>query len=209
MAQPRRNTSTRRAKTSAALLAGAGLLALCVIAIGLYVLMANRERLTVASETVGGPFTLLNAADHVVTDRDFRGRYMLVYFGYTFCPDICPTTLAAVTQALSQLGPRAAQIQPIFITVDPTRDTPSVMGRYIAAFSPKLIGLTGSVAQIHQAETAYHVVVQPGPHAADGAELINHSAVLYLMAPDGQFLAPLPADSTAAVLETDLARLVR
>lgn len=206
MAKARPTTQPR--KRSAALVAAAGLLALCVIAIGLYTMMADRERRTIANDTVGGPFTLIDSTNHVVTDRDFRGRYMLVYFGYTLCPDVCPTTLTAVTEALRRLGPRAEQIQPVFITVDPTRDTPRVMGRYTAAFSPNLIGLTGSAAQIHQAEQAYHVVVQPGPQAANGAELINHSAVLYLMAPDGRFIAPLPADSTASVLETDLARLV-
>lgn len=195
-------------RVSARLAMGASLVALLLVAIGLYALMTRDERQATTANTVGGPFSLVDAADHAVTDRDFRGRYMLVYFGYTFCPDVCPTTLAAVTQALRRLGPRADKIQPVFITVDPKRDTPRVMGRYTAAFSSNLIGLTGSAAQIHQAEQAYHVVVQPGPPAANGAELINHSAVLYLMAPDGRFIAPLPADSTASVLETDLARLV-
>ncbi|MCB8883833.1 SCO family protein [Acidisoma cellulosilytica] len=192
----------------AKLTAGLILVAIFAVAIGLYALIATRERQSLAETTIGGRFALVDSANHTVTDRTFRGQYMLVYFGYTDCPDICPTTLTAVTQALAQLGPRGDDIQPIFITVDPKRDRPSVIGRYTAAFSPRLIGLTGSLTQIHHAETAYHVVVEPGSNAADDAALINHSAVLYLMAPDGRFVAPLPADSTAAVLAADLARLI-
>jgi protein SCO1/2 len=151
-----------------------------------------------AQAAIGGPFRLIDQRDRTVTDRDFRGRYLLVFFGYTGCPDICPTTLASVTQALRLLGARAAAIQPIFITVDPKHDTPSVIGRYVASFSPRLIGLTGSPAELQAAEREYHVTVDM---TAAG---IDHSAVLYLMAPDGHFLAPLPAGGSAAVIATDL-----
>ena len=93
---------------------------------------------------IGGPFTLESSSGKTVTDRDFRGKYMLVYFGYTYCPDVCPTTLNAVAAALDKLGPKAKDLRPIFITVDPQRDTPAVMKQYTAAFSPDLIGLTGT-----------------------------------------------------------------
>lgn len=98
--------------------------------------------------TVGGPFTLESSSGHAVSDRDFRGKYMLVYFGYTYCPDVCPTTLNAVADALDRMGKRADDLQPLFITVDPRRDTPAVMKQYTAAFSPRLLGLTGTDAQI-------------------------------------------------------------
>ena len=152
-----------------------------------------------AQARVGGPFQLIDTRNRRVTERDFRGRYLLVYFGYTGCPDVCPTTLTSVVQALRLLGNRAAAVQPVFITVDPRHDTPSVLRRYVASFSPQLRGLTGTPAQLHAVERAYHVTVEV---TATG---INHSAVLYLMAPDGNFLAPLPADGTADVIASDLA----
>ena len=103
-----------------------------------------------------------------VTDRDFRGKYMLVYFGYTFCPDVCPTTLNEVADAMERLGPKAGELQPIFITVDPKRDTPAVVKQYAAAFTPRLIGLTGSPEQIAQVAKEYRVYYAehrtgPGP----------------------------------------------
>jgi protein SCO1/2 len=149
---------------------------------------------------IGGPFQLIDPSNRLVTDKAFRGRYMLVYFGYTACPDVCPTTLSSVVQALRQLGAPASSVQPIFITVDPGHDTPSVMGAYVANFSPNLIGLTGTPAEVAAAEKAYHVTVET---TANG---INHSAVLYLMAPDGRFIAPLPADSGATAIAADLKR---
>ena len=99
---------------------------------------------------VGGPFALEDGNGRQVTDRDFRGKYMLVYFGYTFCPDVCPTTLNEVADALDRLGAKADRLQPIFITVDPKRDTPAVVKQYVAAFTPRLIGLTGSAGADRQ-----------------------------------------------------------
>jgi protein SCO1/2 len=184
----------------------AGLALLLAASVSLFALMQGGERQPTAS--VGGPFQLVDSQKRVVTDRDFRGHDMLVYFGYTSCPDICPTTLASVIQALNQLGPRGDGIQPIFITIDPKRDTPAVIGRYVAAFSPRLIGLTGTAAQIRAVEAAYHVVVRPGVASPDGLEAIDHSAVLYLMGPDGAFLAPLSPQASPATLATDLARFI-
>jgi protein SCO1 len=175
----------------------AAMLLLCASA-AIFALIRSETREQAAEATIGGPFRLIDAQNRTVTDQDFRGRYLLVYFGYTNCPDVCPTTLASVIQALSLLGKRAASVQPIFITVDPAHDTPSVLRNYVADFSPRLIGLTGTPAELDAAEKAYHVTVEVTPAG------INHSAVLYLMAPDGRFLAPLPADSTAAVIAKDL-----
>ena len=143
---------------------------------------------------VGGPFALVDGDGRTVTDRDFRGKYMLVYFGYTFCPDVCPTSLNTVSDALDRLGPKADKIQALFISVDPARDTPQVVKQYAAAFGPRIKGLTGSPAQIEIAGKAYRVYYKEhrtgtGP----GDYTMDHSSVLYLMGPDGAFISPVRA----------------
>ncbi len=163
-----------------------------------------------AGEAVGGDFTLQNPAGQTVTARSFRGKYMLVYFGYTHCPDVCPTTLTDVSAALRAMGPKAARVVPVFITVDPARDTPAVMGRYAALFSHRIVALSGSAAEIAKVAGEYHVyyakhVTGPGPD--DYA--MDHSSVLYLMGPDGRFIAPLQAEDSASNLAAGLERLIR
>ena len=158
---------------------------------------------------IGGPFELQDGDGKQVTDRDFRGKYMLVYFGYTFCPDVCPTTLNEVAEALDQLGARSTQLQPIFITVDPKRDTPPVVKQYVAAFTPRLIGLTGSdeqIAKVAQEYRVYYAEHRTGPGPNDYS--MDHSSVLYLMGPDGRFIAPIRADEDGAHMAADLSRLM-
>ena len=158
---------------------------------------------------VGGPFTLVSGDGHTVTDRDFRGKYLLVYFGYTYCPDVCPTTLNAVAGALDKLGTTADRLQPLFITVDPRRDTPEVIKQYTAAFSPRLLGLTGTPAEIAAVAKEYHVYYaedRTGPGPNDYS--MDHSSILYLMGPDGRFIAPIRADSTGAEIATQLGKLM-
>lgn len=158
-----------------------------------------------AARAIGGPFRLVSDAGAIVTDRDFRGEYLLVYFGYTSCPDVCPTTLGDMAAALGRLGPRADRVQPVFVTVDPARDTPPVLAKYLASFSPRLIGLTGSPEAIAATERAYHVsAVRDGPGASRSA--IDHSAVLFLMGPDGRFVAALSAAQGAAALAAGIER---
>ncbi len=160
-------------------------------------------------DIVGGPFRLENAAGQAVTARSFRGHYMLVYFGYTHCPDVCPTTLSTVAAALRLMGPKGAAIVPVFITVDPARDTPAVMGHYAALFSPRIVGLSGTPAEIARVAGAYHVYYAKhvyGPKPGDYA--MDHSSVLYLMGPDGRFVAPVTADASARRMADELARLV-
>jgi cytochrome oxidase Cu insertion factor (SCO1/SenC/PrrC family) len=162
---------------------------------------------TVDNAAIGGPFQLVDSAGHPVTDQAFRGKYMLVYFGYTFCPDVCPTTLADVATALDKLGPRAGEVQPLFITVDPQRDTPAVVGQYAANFSPRLVGLTGTADQIAAVAHAYRVYYArhrtgDGP----GDYTMDHSSILYLMGPDGHFIAPIRADEQPEAMAADIAR---
>jgi protein SCO1/2 len=163
---------------------------------------------TSASQTaaIGGPFELVGANGRTVTDRSFRGRYLLVYFGYTACRDVCPTTLSAVEQALDALGPGAARIQPLFITVDPARDTPDVLRAYLAAMTPRVIGLTGTPAQIRKVQQEYRVtsIVHPAGPGGTGYT-VDHSSVLYLVGPDGQYLAPIRADESAADMAAAIA----
>jgi protein SCO1/2 len=159
--------------------------------------------------SIGGPFMLEDGNGKPITDRDFRGKYMLVYFGYTFCPDVCPTTLNAVADAMDRLGPEAARIQPLFITVDPKRDTPKVVKQYAAAFGPAIMGLTGTPEQIAQAAKEYRVYYaehRTGPGPNDYA--MDHSSVLYLMGPDGAFVAPVRADQSGEEIAASLKKLI-
>jgi protein SCO1/2 len=156
---------------------------------------------------IGGPFKLIAGDGRVVTDGDFRGKYLLIYFGYTECPDVCPTTLQEVGKALDLLGPKAEALRALFITVDPKRDTPKVIGAYAAGFSARLIGLSGSADAIGAVEREYQIYVaihRTGPGPDDYT--VDHTSVLYLMGPDGRFVAPISADEPAAALAADIAR---
>ncbi len=159
---------------------------------------------------VGGSFSLLDGDGKRVTDRDLRGKYALVYFGYTFCPDVCPTTLNQVSEALDRLGTKAGQVRPVFITIDPARDTPAVMKQYVSAFTPRLLPLTGSDAEI--ADVARKFRVYYAPHRTGdqpGDYTMDHSSVLYLMGPEGKFLAPLRADAPARELAENLSKQLK
>ncbi len=140
---------------------------------------------------VGGPFSLVNQHGEAMTEADFRGRHMLILFGYTYCPDICPTVLTNVTQALGQLGGQAEKVQPLFITVDPERDTPAQLKAYLEHFDKSIIGLTGSPKQIEQVKSAYKVYAAKLNQSAEDPEdyLMNHASTLYLMGPKGKFEA--------------------
>ena len=137
---------------------------------------------------VGGPFRLTDQNGKAVSDADFRGRYMLIYFGYSFCPDVCPTTLSVMAQALDRLGGESRRVTPIFITIDPERDTPQVLGDYMKAFGPNFVGLTGSAAAIKDVEKKYRVYAVKKPLEKGGYGM-DHSSVMYLMGPDGKMIS--------------------
>ena len=143
---------------------------------------------TTGQADVGGPFQLTDQHGKRTGDQDFRGRYMLIYFGYSFCPDVCPTTLAVIAQALDKLGDRSHQVVPVFITIDPERNTPKVLADYMKAFGPSFVGLTGSAAEIKDVEKRYRVyaVKKPLPGGSYG---MDHSSVIYLMGPDGKMVS--------------------
>ena len=141
---------------------------------------------------LGGPFALVDQHGATRTDAEFRGRFMLIYFGYTYCPDVCPTELATMGRALDLLGDAGERVQPIFITVDPERDTVEQLATYGASFHPRLLLLTGSAEQVKAAATAYRVYSArvEGSDATD--YLMDHTSIVYLMGPDGRFLTHIP-----------------
>lgn len=153
---------------------------------------------------VGGPFRLIDHTGKTVTDQDFRGRYMLIYFGYSFCPDVCPTTLGVMAEALQKLGPDGQRVVPVFITIDPERDTPKVLADYMKAFGPQFVGLTGSPEAIKDVEKKFRVYAVKRPLDKGGYGM-DHSSVLYLMGPTGK----LASFYDEAISPDDLAKELR
>ncbi|WP_072390873.1 SCO family protein [Hyphomicrobium sp. CS1BSMeth3] len=163
--------------------------------VALVVLPGPREQVTRALPStgkalVGGPFSLVDQTGKAVTDKDFRGRFMLVYFGFTNCPDICPSGLQVMSAALDKLGPKADQVTPILITVDPERDTPQQLASYVPSFHPRLVGLTGSPEQIAAALKAYRVYAKKveDPKSSAGFTY-DHTSIIYLMDREGNYVA--------------------
>jgi protein SCO1/2 len=159
---------------------------------------------------VGGPFSLTDQDGRRVSEKDFLGKHMLVFFGFTYCPDICPTELQVMTAALDALGPDAEKIQPVFVSVDPERDTPAVLKSYVANFSPRLVGLTGTPEEIAAMAKAYRVYyAKSGNQSSPEDYLVDHSSIIYLMGPDGRFIRHFPYTTDVAKLTAELKEAVR
>ncbi len=157
----------------------------------------------------GGPFSLIDHNGTRRTDRDFRGRYMLIYFGYATCPDICPTGLQTLSTALDLLGARADAVQPLFITVDPARDRPEVLKDYVSHFHPRLIGLTGEESEIRAVAKAYRIhrrKVVLADSAGPDDYLVDHGSITHLMGPDGKHVTLFPHGADAQRMAEVLAR---
>lgn len=152
---------------------------------------------------IGGPFSLIDQDGVRRTDQDFLGRYMLVFFGFTYCPDVCPTTLAVLSAALGEVGPGADNIVPVLITVDPARDTPEALKPYLAAFGPNFVGLTGTEEEIASVADAYHAYYEIVEGEGDDYTL-NHSTVIYLMGPDGKFVTNYSLTMGPSAIAADL-----
>lgn len=155
---------------------------------------------------IGGPFTLMDSTSKEITDELFRGRYMLVYFGFTHCPDICPTTLLLMMNALDQIGAdKARQVVPIFVTLDPERDTPENVATYVQNFSPNLVGLTGTPEQIKAVADAYKIYYKkvPVPDSEMGY-VVDHSGFVYLMDPDGKYVTHFAHTTAEQAMVDDL-----
>jgi protein SCO1 len=156
---------------------------------------------------IGGHFELSMPDGRAVTDETFRGKWLVIYFGYTYCPDVCPTTLMSVAQALKMLGPAADKVQPLFITVDPERDTPEIIGEYAKDFDPRFLGLVGSPQQIAAAARDFHVYYAVRQLGND-EYVIDHSSFIYVMDPRGTFVRLLSGDLPGHELATQLAKLM-
>ncbi len=165
-----------------------------------------------SGEASRGRFQLLDQTGRKVTNEDFLGRFMLVFFGYTYCPDVCPTDLQVLARALDLVGPAGDKVQPIFITIDPERDSPEVLRDYVRHFHPRLLGLTGSPAAVRRAANLYRVQFRKvfGPDHEDGKPdyLIDHSAASYLIGPDGAGLSLYPHGMTAEDIAADIRAFV-
>ena len=146
--------------------------------------------------SVGGPFTLTDQTGKPRSDSEFRGKLMIVYFGYTYCPDVCPADLMAITQALDALGPAAADVQPVFITIDPERDTKG-LADYVAAFHRSLVGLTGSPDEIREVANSYKAFYAKVPGEKGRDYSIDHTGVIYLMGRNGEYLGFMPPQTNA------------
>ncbi|GGJ29754.1 SCO family protein [Neoroseomonas lacus] len=146
--------------------------------------------------SLGGPFTLVDQTGKTVTERDFAGRPLLIYFGFTYCPDVCPTELGTIAAALDTMGPAGEQVTPIFITIDPERDTPEAMADYVSRFHSRLVGLTGTPEQVAQAARAYRVYYAKVQPRDSTAYLMDHSSFIYFVGSDGRVRNLFRPDTT-------------
>ncbi|MEJ2375845.1 MAG: SCO family protein [Pseudolabrys sp.] len=178
-----------KARTSHILLVLSAFVAGLVVFLGVFLFATGQFGVGPGPSAIGGPFTLTDQDGKTITDQDFKGKPLLVFFGYTHCPDICPTTLFELSQALHAMGKDADGVAALFITVDPERDTAAVMKNYLSSFDPHLRGATGTPKQIEKVEKEYRVVARKVP-IGNGDYSMDHSAVVYLMDKQGHFVAP-------------------
>jgi protein SCO1/2 len=195
--RPRRATPARRRISRLEIILAAGF-TLCAAAAVSYPFVARPPGPSTAPARIGGPFELVDQTGRRVTDRDLRGKPSLIAFGFTTCPDVCPTTLTHMTNWLRALGRDGDRLNVVYVTVDPQRDTPQQLRAYLAAFDPRIRGLTGSPAAIAQIAREYRVFYQKVP-LAGGGYTVDHSAILYLMDAKGRFVRPLGFDQPDAV----------
>lgn len=171
----------------------AALLAIVAVGLAAWLWLPGNEPESGGEALVGGPFELVDQDGETRRDSDFRGDYMLVFFGYNYCPDICPTALYNVTLALDEMGAEAADVQPIYITIDPERDRVAEMKRFAANFHPRLVALTGTPEKVADAARAYRVYYKKNGEGED--YLVDHSGFIYLMDRDGRYVRHFSHDA--------------
>ncbi len=171
---------------------------------------ARQETPPLAGARIGGPFSLIDQNGRPTTNDSFAGKYRIMYFGYTFCPDVCPTDVAVIGNAVKLIDKSdpalAARLVPVFVTVDPARDTPAVLKQFVSAFHPRMIGLTGSADAIAQAAKGYAIFYGRGDPSPGGGYLVNHSRQAYLMDPAGKPLALLPQEQGPQAVVAEIER---
>ncbi len=207
-AQPEKSVNSRRFVIVAGVLA-----ALLILAAGALVGLALNSRSfdgrsNVLAAAIGGPFHLVDQNGQPFTDANLKGKWHLVFFGYTHCPDVCPTTLNELSLAIDRLGKaKRADIDIVFITVDPERDTPEALKSYVASFDGPIIALTGTPAEVKEAARGYRVYYAKHP-LPDGDYEMDHSAVIYMMDPQARFVGTLTPDASAADMQARLEKLI-
>jgi protein SCO1 len=199
--------NSRRLRLAVALLAG-----LVLLGAGVFFGLAHRDQPrgaagTMLASAIGGSFRLVDQNGKRVTDADLRGKWSLVYFGYTHCPDACPTALNDIAIALDELGPKRDAVRPVFITVDPERDTPEVLKSYVTSFDAPILALSGTPEEVAQAAKAYRVYYAKHPEAG-GDYSMDHSSVIYVMDPEGRFTASFTHQSTPEEIAERLKKLL-
>jgi len=195
-----------KARAAQILLMVAGFLAGVASIVLVVLLVSGRDPVPSAgAAAIGGPFTLVDQNGRTVTDKDLRGRPFLVFFGFTHCPDVCPTSLFEISEVLGKLGPDAQKVSALFVTIDPERDTPAAMKDYLSSFNPHLVGLTGDPAAIAAVAKEYRVYVKKVP-LDHGDYTMDHTALVYLMDKDGRFVAPFNLKKSADEAAADLRR---
>jgi protein SCO1/2 len=184
------------------LLVFSAFLAGLVLCFAVVLLVTGRNAIPIAAPSaIGGPFKLTDQNGKTITDQDFKGRPFLVFFGFTHCPEVCPTALFDISEVFNKLGPDADKVNALFVTVDPKRDTPETLKEYLSSFNPRLIGVGGDPDALAAVAKAYRVYYKKVP-LKDGDYTMDHTAIVYLMDKNGQFVSPFnlkrrPEDSAA------------
>jgi protein SCO1/2 len=193
-------------------LVAAALAGIVILGAGVFLALALRDNPrgaagTALASAIGGPFQLTDQNGKTVTDADLKGKWSLVYFGYTHCPDACPTALNDISIALEDLGAKRDAVRPVFITVDPERDTPEALKAYVTSFDAPILALTGTPEQVAQAAKGYRVYYAKHPEAG-GDYSMDHSSVIYVMDPQGRFTASFTHESTPEQIAERLKKLL-
>jgi len=209
---PRTVSTTRPSGPPRFLLVAAILAGLVIIGTGTFLVLALRDTPrgaagTALTSAIGGPFQLVDQNGKTVTDADLKGKWSLIYFGYTHCPDACPTALNDISIALSELGPKRDMVRPVFITVDPERDTPETLKAYVTSFDAPILALTGTADQVATAAKGYRVYYAKHPEAGDDYSM-DHSSVIYVMDPEGRFTASFTHESAPEQISERLKKLI-
>jgi protein SCO1 len=185
---------------------------LVILGVGAFLVLSLHEKprgaaATLLASAIGGPFHLVDQNGKTVTEADLKGKWSLVYFGYTHCPDACPTALNDISIALDDLGPQRNEVRPVFITVDPERDTPEVLKSYVTAFDAPILALSGTPEEIAQAAKDYRVYYAKHPEAG-GDYSMDHSSVIYVMDPEGRFTASFTQENSPEEIAERLKKLL-
>jgi protein SCO1/2 len=192
-------------RTARILVATGAFVAGLILCVAIVLLVAGRGQAPSLPQVaaIGGPFSLTDHNGRTVTDQDLRGRPFLVFFGFTHCPDICPTTMFEISEIIRKLGPDGDRVRAVFISVDPERDTPAALKDYVSSFDPRIIALTGDDAAIAGVAKAYRAIYRKVP-LKEGGYTMDHTAIIYLMDKEGRFVTPFSLKRTTDAAAADL-----